>query len=302
METAGFQTPGNSEVVLTLLTCAICDKSFEGRKNRKTCSVECANKLRSKSLSGRTISDESRKLMSEAQKEIYRKRGYAVGCASKEYTSTHSPWNKGLTKETDIRLQKVSESVKRTENDIDWKSTIGKVKSDRISRAKQGIIPWNKGLTKETSTRLAEIGQAISEAYKNTSSEEKERRRLVSRMKTITRISLHPNRYKTNTLPERRFKRLLDILNIKYIQNYPVFGIEHAYPADFYLPDHKMVIEIDGCHWHNFPIGNDIDRVREIELSKIGIFVYRIWDSILFTLEDDIFILEEFLDNCKMDV
>src|SRR3989344_2386963 len=44
-------------------------------------------------------------------------------------------WNKGLTKETDIRVLKNSESIK--------KSLKGKT-----------IIPWSKGLTKYTDARL----------------------------------------------------------------------------------------------------------------------------------------------------
>jgi len=53
------------------------------------------------------------------------------------FTKGQIPWNNGLTKETDERVQKYAEKLKG--------QTIG---------FKKGYTPWNKGLTKETDSRV----------------------------------------------------------------------------------------------------------------------------------------------------
>jgi very-short-patch-repair endonuclease len=52
-----------------------------------------------------------------------------------------------------------------------------------------------------------------------------------------------------NTLPERQFMRVLGELQIHAIQQYPVLG----FVCDFYIPDHNLIVEIDGDFWHANP-------------------------------------------------
>ena len=55
--------------------------------------------------------------------------------------SKRGGWNKGLTKETDIRVatnaKHISESLKGRR--------LSKEHREKLSKAKQGYIPWNKG-------------------------------------------------------------------------------------------------------------------------------------------------------------
>jgi len=51
---------------------------------------------------------------------------------------------------------------------------------------------------------------------------------------------------KKNTKPEREFKKIARKLKIKYRQGYKYKG----YNFDFYLPELKILVEIDGNYWH----------------------------------------------------
>jgi len=55
---------------------------------------------------------------------------------------------------------------------------------------------------------------------------------------------------KIDTKPELEFKSILDRLQIKYEHPYMVnLGKRYA-SIDFYLPEHDMLIEVDGDYWH----------------------------------------------------
>tara|TARA_R110000765_G_C18804176_1_gene593978 strand:- start:220 stop:858 length:639 start_codon:yes stop_codon:yes gene_type:complete len=51
---------------------------------------------------------------------------------------------------------------------------------------------------------------------------------------------------KSNTKPERELKVILKELNVKFKQSYKYKG--HYY--DFYLPEYKALVEVDGNYWH----------------------------------------------------
>jgi len=51
---------------------------------------------------------------------------------------------------------------------------------------------------------------------------------------------------KKNTKPEREFKKIARQLKIKYRQGWKYKG----YNFDFYLPELKILVEIDGNYWH----------------------------------------------------
>jgi hypothetical protein len=63
-----------------------------------------------------------------------------------------SAWNKGLTKETDIRVAKYANSNKGKH--------ISEENKRRVSEANKGRIAWNKGLTKETNDSVKAISIA----------------------------------------------------------------------------------------------------------------------------------------------
>lgn len=86
-----------------------------------------------------------------------------------------NPWNKGLTKETDDRVLKNSQSTsKGLQGNIPWnkgltKETSDSLKtvSDKVSKKMQGNIPWNKGLTKEVDDRIKKSGEKLSQTLSN---------------------------------------------------------------------------------------------------------------------------------------
>lgn len=67
------------------------------------------------------------------------------------------PWNKGLTKETDTRVRKM------TENRIQWNKGLTKETDERVkkmSESHKGRTVWNIGLTKETDERVRKIAES----------------------------------------------------------------------------------------------------------------------------------------------
>lgn len=37
--------------------------------------------------------------------------------------------------------------------------------------------------------------------------------------------------------------------------------------CDFYIPALNLIIEVDGRYWHNFPFGNKVDHIRNVEIT-----------------------------------
>lgn len=72
---------------------------------------------------------------------------------------------------------------------------------------------------------------------------------------------------------ERKVKEILDELNIKHENNYPLFGF---FP-DFAIIDKKIIIECDGDYWHSLPGVPEADIVRQEILESFG------WRFIRFT-------------------
>jgi len=82
-----------------------------------------------------------------------------------------------------------------------------------------------------------------------------------------------------NTKPEIEMRRCLRENGIKYIQQYPIGNIKHAFVSDFYLPLYNIILEVDGKYWHSYPDGRDIDHIRTKELEDIGYRVLRFWEG-----------------------
>lgn len=261
-------------------------------------------RAKSKLFKGVPKSIEHRNKLSKTVKAAYangsRKLSGICNVDGKNYSQAIGVWNAGLSKDTDERVKQVAEKIRKTENNIIWKNTIGKSKKERIIytlSTKEARPSWNKGLTKTSNKTLALVAKKLSNTWKNKPEKEKEHLRQLHRVETIKRNLQHPYKRFTNTKPEQAFTKILDTLGVTYKKNYPLWCIEHVYPADFYLPEHQMVIEIDGEYFHNFPLGTDRDIIRECELSQKGIFMFRIWVDMMECIDLDV--LKEMLDNIK---
>ena len=112
----------------------VTNQSIATRKKRSK-----TMKGRPSPLKGRTFgphSEERRRKNSEAQK------GKKLTEEHREKLRLQTPWNKGLTKDTDTRMEKIA---------------------SQMSRTMKGREPWNKGLTKETDERVAGYSRTLSE-------------------------------------------------------------------------------------------------------------------------------------------
>ena len=97
---------------------------------------------------------------------------------------------------------------------------------------------------------------------------DKESKYLIKRLarKKKASNSLRLDQLKQNNPNELRFKSILEDLNISYIWQQPFYNIDRYICVDFYLPDHGIVIEIDGP---NHDKQKEKDLLRTIYLKKV---------------------------------
>lgn len=117
-------------------------------------------KLMSAAQLGKKLSNETKNKMSQAHKgrkkspeaiqkmlETRRANGSYKTPWNKGKKGLQTSWNKGLTKETDARLQDIGTKISSAKKASD--NTSDACRQANITRSKNGYIPWNKGLTKE---------------------------------------------------------------------------------------------------------------------------------------------------------
>jgi very-short-patch-repair endonuclease len=95
-----------------------------------------------------------------------------------------------------------------------------------------------------------------------------------------------------NTKPELMFAEILNKLSIRYETQKPV----KRFICDFYLPDHHLIVEIDGDYWHANPgafgpedliggkktLAKEIwanDKRKTLEITEAGFGILRYWAS-----------------------
>jgi very-short-patch-repair endonuclease len=83
-------------------------------------------------------------------------------------------------------------------------------------------------------------------------------------------------RFTGETVPERNARLSLSALKVKFIQEHPI----GRYSVDFYLPDKKMVVEIDEPYWHEKM--KDRDAKKDRFLFERGYDVRRITATPLY--------------------
>lgn len=152
-----------------------------------------------------------------------------------------SGWNKGLTKETDERVNKISKTLK---------------KSFEIGE----ITHWAKGLTKETDERILLHSKKVSKTVK-------EKIKKGEWHNSFSKARTHE--YKGVRLYgkwELNYAKWLDKNNIKWRRVTETFQYEYQgkirrYTPDFYLIDSHEYIEIKGyktkkdeAKWKQFPM------------------------------------------------
>ena len=93
----------------------------------------------------------------------------------------------------------------------------------------------------------------------------------------------NPNKVFKDTKIELKMEAELKRRNINYEKQYPLCKVARV---DFYLPEYKIVIQCDGCYWHNCLIHyptyhidkRKIDRKKDAILTSNGYKIYRFWE------------------------
>lgn len=93
---------------------------------------------------------------------------------------------------------------------------------------------------------------------------------------------------------EIKIQNFLKQLGINFFTHQYIKEIKHAYQCDILIPEWHMVIECDGDYWHHYPVGNEIDRVRSLELCERGYKVLRLWENEIKKMD-----IEQFKEKLK---
>jgi len=155
------------------------------------------------------------------------------------HTLGKTAWNKGLTKETDLRVKKNGESV--------------------------SIAMKNSELVKEHLSNMwtDELKQKQSERKKLLYSEHPEK---------------HPNRKLAGnrgkmTYPEQLVNDWLIAHSIEFVHNYHYTTNKFNRYVDFCLVGQNIFIEVDGEHWHQ---DKTFDEAKDLDAQQHGIKTIRI--------------------------
>lgn len=251
----------------------IKNNNYSKNKHCLDCNIRITNKaIRCKSCTskgntinlGRKLDDNHKRKISKILKRLFKEGKLKI-----------NSWNKGLTKETDIRVIKngknISTSLKNKKKSKKHRIILSKVRKKLLKEGK--IKSWNKGLTKEDN----EIVRKISE-------------KLIGHTVSKKTRELIKERRKKQVLPledtsiELKIQDYLKQLKVNFFTHKYIKDIEHGYQCDIWIPSIELIIECDGDYWHKYPKGTDIDHIRTKELIEKGFKVLRLWEHEINTM------------------
>ena len=244
-----------------------------------------------------------------------------------------TPWNKGLTKETDERIKKQSEKIKGKNNGA-VKYLKGKTYEEIYGskeKAKEIIEKKKKNYNMMNSATINLKGRTYKDIYgPEKAKEQKEKRRMKTQekynnktatfgfptdgtMKIKRANQIFPIK---DTSIELKIQDYLKQLKIGFFTHYYCKEIEHSYQCDIFIPVQKnkqrfirepIIIECDGDYFHgniNHPRykiltqrqieQREEDKIRTKELQEKGFKVIRLWESDINKLN-----LENFNNICN---
>lgn len=155
------------------------------------------------------------------------------------------------------------------------------VHNNHVKIGEDGKIQvWNKGLTKETDERVARNAKHVSEGFRKridegyvnptwmdeywTDERRKERSELKKKLYR-EHPEKHPNRKlagnrKKMTYPEQLVYDWLVKHQVRFIHQFLFKTNQFTRYIDFYIPERKLFIEVDGQYWHQQNLQVDIDK------------------------------------------
>jgi very-short-patch-repair endonuclease len=181
-----------------------------------------------------------------------------------------------------------------------------------------GREPWNKNLTKETNESLRQMGQSISKRNTgnpkimgtNNPAKRTEVREKISKTRIERGVAKGHNNpmfgkahteealrkifdKRSMTRPEQQLKEILEELHITYKSQFFINTGDRTFSYDFYLPDHNIIIEVDGDYWHGGPgvskywhgveVTKETDILKDSVAQERGYTIIRLWESQLNT-------------------
>jgi very-short-patch-repair endonuclease len=207
-----------------------------------------------------------------------------------KFLKGYTPWNKGLTKENDIRLVRTEEYRKSMcgEGNTFYgkKHTLEsrtKIKDNHADFSGVNHPFFGKHIWKDKKHPKGMLGKENKWGKHSNSEKDKIR---IARAKQVLPVR--------DTKPEIKVQNLLRELEIEFLIH-QFMHIEHGYQCDIFIPSMKLIIECDGDYWHGNPLRNkeldgrqkrqkEKDDLRTKELREQGYKVVRLWESDIKTI------------------
>jgi very-short-patch-repair endonuclease len=131
---------------------------------------------------------------------------------------------------------------------------------------------------------------ALQPSKNKTTNTKKKKKPIVYKRKTVNKQTnknkFHP-KYGTSKLEDKFATNFLDKLGVKYVRQFEAKDIKRFY--DFYLPDNRVLIEVDGDYYHSYgkvyeemsPMQKKnarVDKLKNTWALMRGIPILRIWE------------------------
>jgi len=176
---------------------------------------------------GKHHSEESKRKISDSLKKNYKEH------PENRKKRSHTPWSKGKTKETDEKLKLQSEKLSKTVKEQYKNGRQNPMKGQK----RPDLIAYNKK-AKELGLRKGPLNGMYG----------KLRPDIWKAHVGLGKVA------KKGTFIENIFSKFLDLSNINYQRQYPIFYDENdrrkVKIVDFIIPNLKKIVECDGKYWH----------------------------------------------------
>ena len=251
--------------------CAVCgkEKIITPCRYKEGKNFFCGPEHQKEAQKGRTLSDETKKRISESKGGIKKETRICEGCGI-EFEIEKWKKNRFHSRECGCRFvgKKSHSNSWRKGLSLDDPKMVAATKKQSetlLQLYKDGTIkPWNEGLTAETDERVADYVKKQTD-WRNTDSDAKDAwKQAMSKGQVQAHAAgKYPH---TFTIPEQLTWAHLESLgytvkpwadksdNDPENTWYHQYNFENAFVPDFACPDLKGVIEVNGCHHH----GHDV--------------------------------------------
>ena len=140
------------------------------------------------------------------------------------------------------------------------------------------MFNWSRGTVYKRLRRYGLV-RSVSEALKGKPSVFKGRHHTLETKKKLSKATIKQlasgKMRRKDTFVESKIESELIRNNINYQKQVPLCNIT---VVDFYLPDYKVAIYVDGDYWHNLPVVKNRDEKQNRILEENGYQVLRFWE------------------------